>query len=312
MIYARTSHDSIQAKSRRPKVSATPEFSSTSRRRRPASTGTSPERLDGVKRLISYRVVDGFPLIAVVGISEAAVFKQWTQVSRIYLAIAGFLTLAILVGHRARRGARKAADGGEIRSRTRQSSGSTPRSTACRRGSPCTIASERLLLVNKRYLEMYGLTPDQMQPGDTIRKVFAQRSEGLVAGSRSKTISTTIIAGAPCRPAGRQVVERARRSVLCGLAAAGEDRRLGGDAPGRHRADPRRARGAAPGSPRCADRTDQPRAVPVARRPGSRAAGASMASASISCCSTSTASKPSTTRSVISPATACCGRSRFA
>ena len=45
------------------------------------------------------------------------------------------------------------------------------------------------------------------------------------------------------------------------------------DAPGRHRADPRRARGAAPRSPRYADRADQPRAVPVAGRPGRVAAG---------------------------------------
>jgi diguanylate cyclase (GGDEF)-like protein/PAS domain S-box-containing protein len=39
--------------------------------------------------------------------------------------------------------------------------------------------SDRLLLVNNRYREMYGLTANQVRPGDTIHKVFGQRAEGL-------------------------------------------------------------------------------------------------------------------------------------
>jgi diguanylate cyclase (GGDEF)-like protein len=54
-------------------------------------------RPDNIKRLISYRLIDGFPLIALVGISEAAVFKHAAENKRIYLSISSVLTVGILI-----------------------------------------------------------------------------------------------------------------------------------------------------------------------------------------------------------------------
>ena len=143
--------------------------------------------LDGVKRLISYRVVDGFPLIAVVGISEAAVFKQWTQVSRIYLAVAGLLALAILsaIALGAVREKRLMATKSDLE---RLNLWFDTALDTMSQGLTMYDRSDRLLLVNNRYREMYGLTADQVQPGDFIHEIFAQRSEGL-SPHRSTSIS---------------------------------------------------------------------------------------------------------------------------
>ena len=137
-----------------------------------------PGTLDDVKRLVSYRVVEGFPFIAIVGISQAAAFKQWNAVSRVYLGIAGLLTLAILVA---------IALGAVREKRLMVAKSELERVNfwfdtaldSMSQGLTMFNESERLLLVNNRYREMYGLTADQVQPGDSIRKVFAQRAEGL-------------------------------------------------------------------------------------------------------------------------------------
>jgi diguanylate cyclase (GGDEF)-like protein/PAS domain S-box-containing protein len=133
--------------------------------------------LDGVERLISYRVVEGFPFVAVVGISEATVFKQWTQASRIYLAVASLLTFAILI----------AIALGAVREKRLIAAKSdlerlnlwfdTALGTMSQ-GLTMYDRSDRLLLVNNRYREMYGLTAEQIQPGDSIHEILAQRSEG--------------------------------------------------------------------------------------------------------------------------------------
>jgi len=137
-----------------------------------------PGVVGNVKRLISYRVVEGFPLIAVVGISEAAVFQQWTRVSRIYLATAGLLTFAILI----------AIALGAIREKRLMAAKSDLERLnlwfdtaldSMSQGLTMYDRFDRLLLVNKRYREMYGLTEDQVKPGDTIQEIFTQRSEGL-------------------------------------------------------------------------------------------------------------------------------------
>ncbi len=206
----------------------------------PAGTyWNEPATIDGIRRLLSYRVIEGFPLIASVGISQAAVFQQWDRVSHIYLAIGGFLTIAILF----------AIVLGAIREKRLMTAKSDLERVnfwfdsaldSMGQGLIMYDASECLLLVNKRYLEMYDIAPDQIAPGDNIRKVFALRSEGRSPAEIEEYLTSTMKELRAGRAVDR-VVERSRRSVLRGFAAAGDGRRLGGNAPGCHRADPRRA-----------------------------------------------------------------------
>ncbi|MGE3159928.1 MAG: EAL domain-containing protein, partial [Xanthobacteraceae bacterium] len=137
----------------------------------------SPETIDGVRRLLSYRVVEGFPLIAVVGISEAAVFSQWQHVSRVYLGIACLLTLAILfaIALGALREKRLIAAKADLE---RLNLWFDTALDNMSQGLTMYDQSDRLLLVNKRYREMYGLTEEQVKPGDSIHEILEQRSEG--------------------------------------------------------------------------------------------------------------------------------------
>ena len=117
-----------------------------------------PETVDGVKRLLSYRLIQGFPLIAVVGVSEAAVFDQWDKVARVYLAIAGVLTIAILVAIAlgAVREKRLIAAKEELE---RVNLWFDTALDSMSQGLSLFDTSGRLLLVNNRYREMYGLHP---------------------------------------------------------------------------------------------------------------------------------------------------------
>jgi PAS domain S-box-containing protein len=57
-----------------------------------------PVVIDGVSRLISYRAIESYPLTAVVGVSEAEVYRHANENARIYLGIALLLTAGILFG----------------------------------------------------------------------------------------------------------------------------------------------------------------------------------------------------------------------
>ena len=53
--------------------------------------------VDKVKRLISYRVLDPLPLVAVVALSEAEVYRRANENARIYYSSAALLTLVIVI-----------------------------------------------------------------------------------------------------------------------------------------------------------------------------------------------------------------------
>jgi two-component sensor histidine kinase len=67
--------------------------------------GNPEPRLDGVRRLISYEVVDGYPLIVAVGLAERDIFEDATSVVRKYYVIAVVLSACVIaaIGIGARR-----------------------------------------------------------------------------------------------------------------------------------------------------------------------------------------------------------------
>jgi PAS domain S-box-containing protein len=58
----------------------------------------TPALIDNVSRLVAYRVLGSFPMIAIVAISEAEVYRRANENARIYWGIALLLTAAILIG----------------------------------------------------------------------------------------------------------------------------------------------------------------------------------------------------------------------
>ena len=57
----------------------------------------STQQFEGVPRLISYRVVEGYPLIAFVGLAEADIFQQATLTAHRYYLFAFLFTIMVLV-----------------------------------------------------------------------------------------------------------------------------------------------------------------------------------------------------------------------
>lgn len=59
-------------------------------------SGTQIDSIDHVKRIVSYRHIDGYPMGVLVGLSEAEEFADYNHTRNVYLLMAGFISLAML------------------------------------------------------------------------------------------------------------------------------------------------------------------------------------------------------------------------
>jgi diguanylate cyclase (GGDEF)-like protein len=59
-------------------------------------SGTMVDPIDHVKRIVSYRHIDGYPMGVLVGLSEAEEFADYNHTRNVYLLMAGFISLAML------------------------------------------------------------------------------------------------------------------------------------------------------------------------------------------------------------------------
>jgi diguanylate cyclase (GGDEF)-like protein len=130
---------------------------------------------DSVKRLLSYRVVEAFPLIAIVGISEKQIFKYADERARFYYAIGSIILIAILFV--IAWGVRRERMIGRSNMWLEQALVHMPHGV-CMFG-----ADKRLKIANSLYATMYGLSPDQTKPGTTLLEIVKAR---IAAGSSPK------------------------------------------------------------------------------------------------------------------------------
>jgi diguanylate cyclase (GGDEF)-like protein/PAS domain S-box-containing protein len=137
---------------------------------------------DGVHRLISYRVIEGLPLIAVVGLAENDIFQKSAaeayQYYQISFALTAFVLVAIGIGA-VRRMKLLAATAALERSKLSLEQANMWFHTAIENMAHglCMFDRERRLLVcNQRYREMYGLTLEQTTPGTTFRDILEART----------------------------------------------------------------------------------------------------------------------------------------
>lgn len=138
------------------------------------NTAASSANFDGSSRLISYRVVSGLPLIAVVGLAEKSIFQEANTTLRKYILAGAILTLIVLVVMRL--GATRQA---QILS-GKQSLEHTnlllhTALTNMAHGVCMFDRDQRLVVCNARYGEMYGLTPEQTKPGATLQSILEAR-----------------------------------------------------------------------------------------------------------------------------------------
>jgi diguanylate cyclase (GGDEF)-like protein/PAS domain S-box-containing protein len=136
---------------------------------------------EGLSRLISYRVVEGLQLIAVVGLAESDVFQQATLTTRKYDQIGLFLTaivlFAIAIGALRQRSL-AAASAALERSKRSLEQTNVLFDTALKNmahGLCMFDADQRLVVCNDRYGEMYGLPPELTRRGTTLRELLGAR-----------------------------------------------------------------------------------------------------------------------------------------
>jgi PAS domain S-box-containing protein len=147
--------------------------------------------IDGIRRLLSYRNVEGYPLIAAVGLAESDIFEQANLTAHRYCLIALALTLAVIgaIGVGARRQQKLSATLAELEQSKlslEQSKSSLEQvnlwfNTALKNmvhGLSMFDKDQRLILYNERYGEIYGIERDQIKPGMRLHSILETRLAG--------------------------------------------------------------------------------------------------------------------------------------
>jgi len=157
------------------------------------STSRLISPMDGEDRLISSRTLTNFPIVIVASTATSAALADWREQIGILIAVAGLSVLAIAAllflvvrklshQHRA--------------SKQRLSLEKQRLDTAVNnmtQGLLLFDAKQHLIICNKRYLEMYGLSADVVKPGCSFREVIAHRKEtGSFVGDIDQYIQTVL------------------------------------------------------------------------------------------------------------------------
>ena len=136
---------------------------------------TSP--LDGKDRLISSRALIDFPMVIVASTTTEAALAGWREQIAMLVTVAGASVLAIA-----------ALLLMVVRKLVQQHRQSQRRLTLEKQRLDTAVnnmtqglllfdASQRLVICNQRYIEMYGLSADVIRPGCSFRQVIAHRKE---------------------------------------------------------------------------------------------------------------------------------------
>ncbi|MEH2626811.1 diguanylate cyclase (GGDEF)-like protein/PAS domain S-box-containing protein [Bradyrhizobium sp. AZCC 1719] len=143
----------------------------------PRSTSRLTSPIDGEDRLIASRALSNFPIVMVASITTSAALADWREQIGILIAVTGFSVLAIaallfLV----------------VRKLSYQHRASKQRLTLEKQRLDTAVnnmtqglllfdAKQQLIICNRRYLEMYGLSAEVVKPGCSFREVIAHRKE---------------------------------------------------------------------------------------------------------------------------------------
>ncbi len=146
------------------------------------NTGPTSSHFDGVSRLISYRVVSGVPLIAIIGLAERDIFQQANATLRKYILAGTILTVIVLIVMilGASRQAHILSTAAELRhSKQSLEQSNVLLNTALKNmahGLCMFDREQRLVMCNARYGEMYGLSPEQIKAGTSLRAILEARA----------------------------------------------------------------------------------------------------------------------------------------
>ncbi|MGH6779191.1 MAG: bifunctional diguanylate cyclase/phosphodiesterase [Bradyrhizobium sp.] len=149
--------------------------------------------IDGRRRLIASRALTDFPIVIVATTTEAAALAGWRQQVVILMAVAGASVLAIaslllLVVRKLSRQHRS------VQRRLMLDKQRLDRAVNnMTQGLLLFDASERLVVCNQRYIEMYGLSANLVKPGVRFRDIIRHRkATGSLVDDEEEYIETVL------------------------------------------------------------------------------------------------------------------------
>jgi diguanylate cyclase (GGDEF)-like protein len=152
---------------------------------------TSP--IDGESRLISSRALNEFPIVIVATTTVAAALADWQQQMYFLIGVGGISValIAVLLFLVVRRLSRDhAASQRRVMLEKQRLDKAINNMT---QGLLLFDASERLVVCNNRYIEMYGLSPRIIRPGATFVEILEHRqATGSFVGDVHQYIAATL------------------------------------------------------------------------------------------------------------------------
>lgn len=132
---------------------------------------TATSVVDGMARIVGYKAVPGLPLVLAVSYARSEALRSWYR----HLLTFGLLVVAIvtviLFGTFL-----LVRQTNALAAKTRALAGTNARFEAALGNMPHGLsmldANQRLLVVNSRYREMYGVTEAQTRPGTTLKRIL--------------------------------------------------------------------------------------------------------------------------------------------
>jgi diguanylate cyclase (GGDEF)-like protein/PAS domain S-box-containing protein len=149
--------------------------------------------LDGQDRLAAIQSLDHFPMVVAATTTVSAALASWREQTRLLIGAAGLFALVIvlilfLI-------VRRMSHDHQLSSR-RQALEQQRLDIATNnmtQGLLMVDASERIVVCNQRYIEIYGLPPDLMRPGRSFRDLMAHRKAiGSFAGDIAEYRTNTL------------------------------------------------------------------------------------------------------------------------
>lgn len=134
---------------------------------------TSP--VDGLDRLGAVRKLRDFPISVIATTTVDAALSDWREQTRFLIGMAGLSTIVIgaILFLIARQLSRQHQASHEELSTEKERLDTAINNMS--QGLLLFDDSERLIVCNRRYIEMYGLSPDIIKPGCTFREAIAHR-----------------------------------------------------------------------------------------------------------------------------------------
>jgi diguanylate cyclase (GGDEF)-like protein len=156
-----------------------------------ASRMTSP--IDGKDRLISSRALDKFPIVVVATTTTEAALADWREQNAILVAVsvASVVAIAFLLVMVVRKLSQQHRASQQRLTLEKQRLDNAVNNMT--QGLLLFDSSQRLVICNQRYIEMYGLSAAVIKPGCSFREVIEHRKQtGSFTGDADKYVALVL------------------------------------------------------------------------------------------------------------------------